>query len=71
MLFLPFFFPAGFDLKGGDATQGKLFTQYSGPRPNRTIAGTCGGGGSAQSKQVVMEKCTPDNAGQEWVSKNV
>ena len=35
----------GFDLKGGDATKGELETQYSGPRPDRTLAGSCRGGG--------------------------
>lgn len=56
----------GFDLKGGDATQGTLATQYSGPRPNRTIAGTCGGPGSGASRPLALEKCAAGNAGQEW-----
>ena len=34
----------GFMLKGGDATKGTLSTMYDGPRPDRTIAGTCGHG---------------------------
>eukprot|EP01051_Picozoa_sp_SAG22_P015571 SAG22_NODE_2053_length_3072_cov_3.721157_2_plen_243_part_00 len=53
----------GFDLKGGDATQGKLVTQYSGPRPDRTIAGTCGGGGQPG---VALEKCAAGNTAQIW-----
>jgi hypothetical protein len=56
----------GFDLKGGDATKGTLFTQYSGPRPNRTIAGTCGGAGTGASRTVALEKCAAGNAAQEW-----
>ena len=38
----------GFALKGGDATQGPLMTQYSGPRPDPKIAGTCGKTGTYQ-----------------------
>ena len=37
-------FEDGFMLKGGDATTGTLATMYDGPRPDRTIAGTCGKG---------------------------
>jgi hypothetical protein len=57
----------GFDLKGGDATQGKQRVQYSGPRPDRTIAGTCGGGGGGGSgKAIMLEKCTVGYANQSW-----
>jgi hypothetical protein len=52
----------GFDLKGGDATQGQQRTMYSGPRPDRTIAGTCGGpgggGGGGAGVTVTLEKCS-------------
>ena len=34
----------GFTLKGGDATKGALNTMYDGPRPDRTLAGTCKNG---------------------------
>jgi hypothetical protein len=51
----------GFTLKGGDATKGLLATQYDGPRPDRTIAGTCGGGGG---EPVQLEKCVAGNANQ-------
>lgn len=44
----------GFMLKGGDATQGTLTTMYDGPRPDRTIAGTCGHGN--QSYQPMQKK---------------
>ena len=54
----------GFDLKGGDATQGKLVTQYSGPRPDRTIAGTCGG--DSGGKMITLEKCVAGSANQTW-----
>ena len=46
--------------KGGDATKGKLATQYDGPRPDRGIAGTCGG------SNVQLEKCVAGNAKQVW-----
>eukprot|EP01052_Picozoa_sp_SAG31_P029482 SAG31_NODE_2935_length_4895_cov_5.362177_3_plen_295_part_00 len=55
----------GFDLKGGDATKGKQMTMYSGPRPDRTIAGTCGGGGGGGAA-VTLQKCIPDASNQTW-----
>jgi hypothetical protein len=55
----------GFDLKGGDATEGKQTTMYSGPRPDRTIAGTCGGGrGSGAS--ITLQKCSAGATNQTW-----
>ena len=54
----------GFDLKGGDATQGQQRTMYSGPRPDRTIAGTCGGPGGGGAT-VTLEKCS-GAANQSW-----
>ena len=58
----------GFDLKGGDATQGQQRTMYSGPRPDRTIAGTCGGhhGGAHGGVTVTLEKCTSGASNQSW-----
>merc|ERR1719181_2388141 len=41
-------------LKGGDATQGTLMTMYDGPRPDRTIAGSCGKG--SDSYQPMRKK---------------
>ena len=38
----------GFMLKGGDATSGKLQTMYDGPRPDRSLAGSCHGADSYQ-----------------------
>jgi hypothetical protein len=56
----------GFDLKGGDATQGKQMTMYSGPRPDRDIAGTCGGGGGNKGgKSVELQTCV-GSANQTW-----
>ena len=55
----------GFDLKGGDATQGQLRTMYSGPRPDRTIAGTCGGPGGGGGATVTLEKCS-GSSNQTW-----
>jgi len=58
----------GFDLKGGDATQGQQQTMYSGPRPDRTIAGTCGGhhGGVHGGAAVTLEKCQSGISNQSW-----
>jgi len=55
----------GFDLKGGDATQGKQTTVYSGPRPDREIAGTCGGG-SGGGKSIVLAACVAGSLNQTW-----
>ena len=47
----------GFTLKGGDATQGPLMTQYDGPRPDPKIAGTCGNPrGGMDSYQPMRKK---------------
>jgi hypothetical protein len=57
----------GFDLKGGDATQGKQMTMYSGPRPDRTIAGTCGrGGGGGGAKTIELHQCVSSSSNQTW-----
>jgi hypothetical protein len=56
----------GFDLKGGDATQGKQMTMYSGPRPDRTIAGTCGGGNSGSATTVQLHQCVSGLSNQTW-----
>ena len=53
----------GFTIKGGDATSGKQTTMYDGPRPDRQIAGTCGGG---VSDSITLQKCTAGNSKQTW-----
>jgi hypothetical protein len=53
----------GFDLKGGDATQGKQRTMYSGPRPDRTLAGTCGRGGGTT---ITLATCVAGSLNQTW-----
>ena len=54
----------GFALKGGDATAGALATMYDGPRPDRKIAGTCGGPRDAAS--ISLEACAPGDTRQAW-----
>lgn len=55
----------GFDLKGSgsDATQGEFKTMYSGPRPDRTIAGTCI---SYDLWTIELEECVAGSANQSW-----
>ena len=43
----------GFVIKGGNAVEGELKTMYDGPRPDRTIAGSCRQG---QSYQPMRKK---------------
>ena len=52
----------GFTLKGGDATAGSQQVMYNGPRPDREIAGTCGGG----SGKISLETCAAGNSKQMW-----
>mmetsp|Transcript_53163 Transcript_53163/g.142141 ORF Transcript_53163/g.142141 Transcript_53163/m.142141 type:complete len:480 (-) Transcript_53163:197-1636(-) len=53
----------GFTLKGGDATNGTQATMYDGPRPDRDLAGTCGGGKSAT---ISLQKCVWGSSNQTW-----
>ena len=53
----------GFTIKGGDATSGTTTTMYDGPRPNKTIAGTCGGGAGGL---LTLQTCVKGNAQQMW-----
>ena len=53
----------GFTIKGGDATSGTTTTMYDGPRPNKTIAGTCGGNSGGL---LTLQTCVKGNAQQMW-----
>ena len=55
----------GFTLKGGDATSGEQATMYDGPRPDREIAGSCGGGSNAGEK-IQLQKCVAGSTNQTW-----
>ena len=59
----------GFTLKGGDATQGEQRTMYDGPRPDREIAGTCGGGAGG-GHPVQLQKCVIGQKSQQWGFKS-
>jgi len=53
----------GFTIKGGDATTGKQATMYDGPRPDATLAGTCGGG---KGGTITLQTCAAGNGKQTW-----
>lgn len=54
----------GLTIKGGDATSGEQTTMYDGPRPDPSIAGTCGW--ASVGTAIELEACVDGDVTQTW-----